>query len=213
MMLWDKNGTIRRYETAEEIIQDFYGMRLQYYGKRRAFLIKDAEGDLHRLNNRMRFILEVIGGKMVVNNRRKKEIEADLEAGGYDKLLPNKPKVTWSCFCNVSKKFHLLHQSTRMNLLWKCRLSHWDNIFPLQMGGRGAPEPTAIEGDNASELVADKASYDYLLSMPIWSLTLERVQALKDEADKQTKEVQRLKSTAPEELWVEDLDAFLVVGA
>jgi DNA topoisomerase-2 len=92
-MLWDKNGTIRRYETAEEIIQDFYGMRLQYYGKRRAFLIKDAEGDLHRLTNRMRFILEVIDGKIVVNNRRKKEIEGDLEAGGYDKLLPNKPKV------------------------------------------------------------------------------------------------------------------------
>ena len=172
MMLWDKNGTIRRYETAEDIVQEFYGMRLQYYGKRRDFLIKDAEADLQRLNNRMRFILEVIDGKIRVNNRRKKEIELDLEAGGYDKLLPKKLK-----------------------------------------GGRAAApaEPSEDGGDGAAEVVADKASYDYLLSMPIWSLTLERVEALQDEADKQTNEVERLKATAPEDLWNDDLDAFLVV--
>ena len=86
-----------------------------------------------------------------------------------------------------------------------------DLFYPHQMGGRAPPEPTESEGDNSAEPIVDKASYDYLLSMPIWSLTLERVQALKDEADKQTKEVQRLKATAPEELWIEDLDAFLVV--
>lgn len=40
MILWDKNGVIRRYDTPEEIIADFYGLRLQFYDKRRCNLIK-----------------------------------------------------------------------------------------------------------------------------------------------------------------------------
>lgn len=57
------------------------------------------------------------------------------------------------------------------------------------------------------------ASYDYLLSMPIWSLTLERVEALKDEADSQAMEVERLRNTTSKQLWAEDLDAFLLVNS
>eukprot|EP00873_Tetraselmis_striata_P022588 jgi/Tetstr1/442852/TSEL_003229.t1 len=167
MMLWDKNGVIRKFDTPEEILEEFYDLRLSYYDKRRASLIQCAEADLQRLTNKMRFILEVIDGKMVVNNRKKKDIEADLVARGYDALPSTKKKAVTV-----------------------------------------AADPE--DGDEEADAAAAAAlSYDYLLSMPIWSLTLERVEALKDDADAQTQEVERLKSTTAREMWEDDLDAFL----
>lgn len=35
MILFDFEGKIKKYETAEEIIEDFYPMRLAYYQKRK----------------------------------------------------------------------------------------------------------------------------------------------------------------------------------
>lgn len=45
----------------------------------------------------MRFILEVVDGKLVVNNRRKKDITSDLEARGYDKLVNKKQQKVCPC--------------------------------------------------------------------------------------------------------------------
>ena len=39
-MLFDKDGLIKRYSSPEEILKDFYDLRLQYYNRRRAFLIQ-----------------------------------------------------------------------------------------------------------------------------------------------------------------------------
>jgi len=40
MVLFDSKGVIRRYETAEEILRDFFTLRMDYYGKRRLALIQ-----------------------------------------------------------------------------------------------------------------------------------------------------------------------------
>jgi hypothetical protein len=55
-----------------------------------------AEGELLRLSNRVRFIKGVISGSLRVNNRKKSEVEADLEAQQFDRL-PSKAKVKWAC--------------------------------------------------------------------------------------------------------------------
>ncbi len=39
-MLFDSKGVIRRYETAEDILRDFFELRMAYYGKRRLALIQ-----------------------------------------------------------------------------------------------------------------------------------------------------------------------------
>lgn len=54
------------------------------------------------------------------------------------------------------------------------------------------------------------ADYDYLLSMPIGSLTYEKVQQLRGQRDKMEEEVEELKRATPEALWIKDLDEFLV---
>lgn len=40
MMLFDAEGKIRRYETPEQIVQEFFDLRLTYYAKRKAALLK-----------------------------------------------------------------------------------------------------------------------------------------------------------------------------
>lgn len=67
------------------------------------------------------------------------------------------------------------------------------------------------EAEEEADASAESASYDYLLSMPIWSLTLERVEALKEDAETQAAHVQRLRGTTAEIMWEEDLDEFVKV--
>lgn len=53
-------------------------------------VLQGAEADLLRISNKVRFILAVVGGRLKLSNRRKADIEAELEAEGYDKLPTQK---------------------------------------------------------------------------------------------------------------------------
>jgi DNA topoisomerase-2 len=48
--------------------------------------------------------------------------------------------------------------------------------------------------------------YDYLLSMPLSSLTSERIVDLREDADKKEKEMLETKATTAKDLWMKDLD-------
>jgi DNA topoisomerase-2 len=52
--------------------------------------------------------------------------------------------------------------------------------------------------------------YEYLLSMPIGTLTFEKVEQLRAERDKMEDDVEELKKASPKALWEKDLDEFLV---
>jgi DNA topoisomerase-2 len=66
------------------------------------------------------------------------------------------------------------------------------------------------EGDEA-EAGTSGSSYHYLLSMPIYSLTWEKVTALQEEASECASRVAHLSATSAAVMWSDDLDAFLVV--
>ncbi|XP_075742142.1 uncharacterized protein LOC142795288 [Rhipicephalus microplus] len=53
------------------------------------------------------------------------------------------------------------------------------------------------------------ASYNYLLGMPLWSLTRERKEDLLSKRDQKRAEVETLRRKTPENLWEEDLDVFM----
>jgi DNA topoisomerase-2 len=91
MMLFDAEGRIKRYDTPEEVLLEFFDLRLQYYELRRVALLGEATWEHRRASNKIRFILAVIQGQLVVNNRKKADIEGDLEAMGFDKLTKSNP--------------------------------------------------------------------------------------------------------------------------
>lgn len=78
---------------------------------------------------------------------------------------------------------------------------------PAVQATAGEEEPEDSEGNPSA--AAEAGSYDYLLSMPINSLTLEKVQALQQEAEETRGEVERLRATTEKQMWSDDLDAFL----
>jgi DNA topoisomerase II len=70
----------------------------------------------------------------------------------------------------------------------------------------------APEDDSASidlETEGSAKDFDYLLGMPIWSLTQERVEKLLRQIGDKEVEIDVLIKRTPKELWTEDLDNFL----
>lgn len=49
-----------------------------------------AEFELLKLSNKARFILAVVSGTLVVSNRRKADIESDLDMQGFVRIAPTK---------------------------------------------------------------------------------------------------------------------------
>ena len=56
------------------------------------------------------------------------------------------------------------------------------------------------------------ASYEYLLSMALSSLTLEKVEGLKSEAEEWKQTVARLRATTEKDMWRTDLELFQMVS-
>merc|ERR1739844_315356 len=67
----------------------------------------------------------------------------------------------------------------------------------------------AAESDSESEEDAKDADYDYLLGMPMWSLTAERKEALLKQKEGKHDELRKLRKTTKEDMWITDLDEFI----
>ncbi|XP_042332431.1 LOW QUALITY PROTEIN: DNA topoisomerase 2-alpha [Sceloporus undulatus] len=84
MVLFDHVGCLKKYETAEDILREFYELRLRYYSLRKDWLVGMLSAESSKLNNQARFILEKIEGKIVIENKPKKELIKVLIQRGYD---------------------------------------------------------------------------------------------------------------------------------
>lgn len=60
--------------------------------------------------------------------------------------------------------------------------------------------------EKIKDIVKVQDSYDYLLKMPIYTLTLEKIQELNTLLSEKTNELKTLESKSPEEIWLEDLN-------
>lgn len=93
MVLFDSEGRIRRYETPEEIMQEFFTVRYTLYSERRKYLLKQLEEELLCLDNKQRFIQMVIDGKLKVAKRRREELLSDLKRLKFDPVYKKNPKA------------------------------------------------------------------------------------------------------------------------
>lgn len=90
MMCFDFDGKIRKYDSAEEILEEFYPMRLAFYQKRKDFLANEIQTAFEKLSNQARFVQMIINKDLVVSNRKKVDIVADLRRHKFRSF----PKVT-----------------------------------------------------------------------------------------------------------------------
>lgn len=69
-------------------------------------------------------------------------------------------------------------------------------------------EEMAAEEAEDDDTAGGARDYDYLLSMPVWSFTSERLERLKNQIAAKKAEHDELQALSEKDLWVKDLDAF-----
>jgi DNA topoisomerase-2 len=178
MVLFDTNGKLKRYATANDILIEFFHVRMRYYIARKAMLLKKAKEDLRMLSDKARFVREVNNGTIIVKQGRTKVLDA-LVRGKY-KAQPKKKGGSKAAKSKGEEEEEDADAADDEN---------------EEDGDVGGGDPRA--GD-----------YDYLLRMPIWSLTKERAEALEREAATLGQYVKDLTTSSPSQLWVADLDSF-----
>jgi len=149
MHLYSAAGHIKRYDTVEEIMNDYYVVRLKLYQDRKDHQLSILDYQLQIISYKVKFILLIVEKKLDINNKKKHEIE--------DKLKELKfPKFGTSFLKNS-------------------------------------------DGDS-------NKTYDYLLSMPIYNLTWEKIEELKKQKDDKESEHEEIKAKSPENMWYEELE-------
>lgn len=179
MVLFDANGCIRFYQNPEQIIEEFYPVRLEGYVKRRQYLLGLLAAEADRLSNMARFIIEKCDGNIVVENKKTKEILGILVERGYD---PD-PILKW-------------------------KEKHTNDREKEAEAGLEDNDGSEDDSSNDKEDIHTK-HYNYLLGMAMWNLTLEKKQELLKKRDEKLDELETLKRKTPKDLWLEDLDEFL----
>jgi DNA topoisomerase II len=82
----DETGNLKIFNKVEDIVSYFVDFRLNYYFKRKDYLIEKIKKELQILENRLRFIKEIIEETLIVRNVKKSDIVSYLEDNGYDKI-------------------------------------------------------------------------------------------------------------------------------
>ena len=93
MVLFTADGTIKKYGSVDEIIDDFCKVRLEYYVKRKSYNLMQLNKDIKFLGNKKRFLQEVMNGDIKLfddsgskrKSRKTADIVTELEERGYDK--------------------------------------------------------------------------------------------------------------------------------
>lgn len=87
MNVFDKHGRIAKFANPEALLDSFYRERLHYYDLRKNHLLDQMRREQRMLNNKARFVEEVCSGKLVVSNRKRLELLAELKDRDYE-LFP-----------------------------------------------------------------------------------------------------------------------------
>ena len=65
---------LKKYDSVNEIMNEFCHFRYGFYVKRKAYLIKTIENELLVLKNKFRFLTEVMNEKLVIKDVDESEI-------------------------------------------------------------------------------------------------------------------------------------------
>ncbi|EGB11155.1 hypothetical protein AURANDRAFT_22331, partial [Aureococcus anophagefferens] len=177
MNFFDDTGlVIDKYDAPFDVIKAFYKVRVATYAKRKAHLVKAKRARVSLLRNKVRFVLSVLSGDLVVQNRKRAELLAQLVDDGYDAVY------------NAAAK--------------KKTPAKADDDGDASGSDGDDDGAGAAAGSSDAQLAK---GYDYLLSMKIWSLTMERVDALRAELKDEDAELVALVAKPETAIWLDDL--------
>jgi DNA topoisomerase-2 len=142
MHLYSVEGKITKYNDIDSILQEYYTKRVEMYEERRKYQLKQLKYELDMISNKVKFILMVVNDELIINKRKRAELEEELEENEFDKMGNN----------------NALH-----------------------------------------------ISYDYLLGMPIYQLTQEKIDELKKQEKEKNADYKSLDVLTAEHIWKHEL--------
>jgi DNA topoisomerase-2 len=74
----DLDGSLKKYETPEEILVDYARIRMSHYKLRKKHIIKTLSDELERLAVRMKFIKLVMDGKLEIFRKSRASVEHNM---------------------------------------------------------------------------------------------------------------------------------------
>lgn len=95
MVLFDTDGKIKKYATVNDIIDEWYEVRLGVYEKRRQKELDVLKKEFELISWKVKFILSIVENKLEIRNKKKMEIEKDLEENGFPKLSKNSDEPSY----------------------------------------------------------------------------------------------------------------------
>jgi DNA topoisomerase-2 len=137
MWLFDPNDKLKKYETPNQIIDDYFEIRFHVYQLRKQYLIQALEKDILVIFNQTKYIQELLNGTIDLRKKKKPEIHHMLESKMYDL---------------VDESFH------------------------------------------------------YLIKMPMDSVSDEKVEELTQKYNGKLAELENLRSTTEQQMWLSELD-------
>lgn len=172
----------------------------------------DAEGKIAKYNTALDILQDFCQLRRRVYVDRKGHLVAKMTR--ESEILSNKARfilmvVKGELELRKKKKAELLKELQKKGFK---KMSELDAILEEEEARRtGKPVPTKapLSEDAGAEEDAEKTDYDYLLGMPLWSLTYEKVEEIKKQHETKVQELDVLNKTTIEQLWDRDLEAIL----
>ncbi|KAJ8715927.1 hypothetical protein PYW08_013212 [Mythimna loreyi] len=190
MNAFDHNCCLKKYDKVEEILRDFYELRLKYYARRKEYREGQLQAEADKLSNQARFILEKCDKGLVVENKKRKVMVEELIKRGY---APDP----------ISE--------------WKKRASKMQGLTVVEDAPESEEEPEPepekgkpVDPEKAFQNLKEVKKFNYLLGMSMWMLTKEKKDELLKQRDQKLAELNALKAKTAASLWREDLDEFLI---
>ena len=182
MILFDKNGCLKKFNDTEEILRDFYKVRINFYFQRKQHVEGKLEAEALRIKEVSGYIQGRINGSLVIENVKTKDIIANLEA----KNFASDPVKKWKA-----------DQAKADQAKLEANAPPTDN---------GSDSESDLDKDENG-----RQDYKYLMEdLPQKAYSYENIKALENKKEKKNNELQRLKKQTPEDLWNIDLDEFMV---
>lgn len=86
MHLFNEKQQIKKYTTPQAIIDDFMGVRMEHYTKRKANLIQELEREYTKFSNQARYIKETCDDVIDIRKKKQDAVSELLTARGYAKI-------------------------------------------------------------------------------------------------------------------------------
>jgi DNA topoisomerase II len=90
MHLFNKESKMTKYDSTLDILCEFYEVRLEYYQKRKDYLLDLYQKDLTLINEKIRFIELFISQKLLLVNKSDDIIMKSLSDNNFIQIIPNK---------------------------------------------------------------------------------------------------------------------------